>query len=242
MKRVIFNSRPQTWQDLQNFVGQLFKEIGFDVEISKVIETVRGKKEVDVYAVDRKSEYHPKILIECKHWNNAVSQEVVHAFHDVMNNYGANIGFIVSKSGFQKGCYEAIKNTNINLVSLEELEDRYYARWQAGMVEKSMTLSDILFPYWDPSGGKMPADGRPLSFDTHQLINKAYAPFLHVDSRFLNLKEFPIYNYPITLPVLNDQFEVIGHLKIKNDRELFDFMEQNMDKVLRHYKIFYREI
>lgn len=239
--KVIFNTRPQTWQELQNFVGRLFGEMGFDVEISKVVEHVRGKKEVDVYAVDRGSEYHPKILIECKHWNHSVHQEVVHAFHDVMMNYGGNIGFIVSKSGFQQGCYDAIKNTNINLVSLEELEEKYYSRWQAGMINRSMSISDVLFPYWDPSGGKMPADGKPIRFEIQQLLDKAYQPFHYIDARFLLLNGDPIYDYPLVIPVINDQFEITGEVRIKNDRDLFDFMEANKDKALHHYQILYRE-
>lgn len=240
--RVIFNTRPQTWKELQNFVGQLFREMGFDVEISKVLDHVRGKKEVDVYATDKNSEYHPQILIECKHWNYSVKQEVVHAFHDVMVNYGANTGFIVSKSGFQQGCYDAIKNTNIHLVSLEELEEKYYAKWQAGMINSSMSLSDVLFPFWDTSGGKMPADGKPISFDTQQLLDQAYQPFHYIDARFLLIGGQPIYNYPLTLPVLNDHFEVTGKAIIKNDRDLFDFIGANRDKALRHYRLLYREI
>ena len=45
---MIFDTEPNNWKELQNFVGQLFKECGFETEVSKVVELVRGKKEIDV--------------------------------------------------------------------------------------------------------------------------------------------------------------------------------------------------
>ena len=86
----IFSNRPSTWQDLQNFVGKLFSEIGYAVEVSKVISLVRGNKEIDVFVQDTKSEYGTTFLIECKHWSKPVNQETVHAFHTIMNDAGAN--------------------------------------------------------------------------------------------------------------------------------------------------------
>jgi hypothetical protein len=56
---MIFDNEPNNWKDLQNFVGQMFNECGFETEISKVVELVRGKKEIDVYTQDNSSEYKP---------------------------------------------------------------------------------------------------------------------------------------------------------------------------------------
>jgi hypothetical protein len=80
---------------------------------------------------------------------------VVHSFQTVVEGAGANFGFIVAKSGFQKGTYEAAQKTCIRLVSLGELEKQYYDQWQHGMVTRYMPLADQLFPYWDPVGGKI---------------------------------------------------------------------------------------
>jgi hypothetical protein len=43
--RRIFNRTPGTWQELQNYVDQLFSEIGYKVEVTKTVDLVRGKKE-----------------------------------------------------------------------------------------------------------------------------------------------------------------------------------------------------
>ncbi len=93
---MIFDSEPQIWQQLQAYVGQMFEECGFETEVSKVVELVRGKKEIDVFAKDIDGEYQPIILIECKFWNSPIPQEIIHSFRTVVSDYGANIGFIVS--------------------------------------------------------------------------------------------------------------------------------------------------
>lgn len=236
---MIFNSRPKDWQELQTMVGQLFNEIGYQVEVSKVVELVRGKKEVDVYVQDNTSEYKPIFLIECKYWNTPVKQETVHSFHTVINDFGANFGFIVSKAGFQAGCFEAAKKTNIKLVLLEELEKEYYSKWQLGMIRKYMPLADKLFPYWDPSGGKMPKDGKPLDYDTHMRLNDAYTPFISLgpDASRNGLRQ----RYPLKLPVLDEKFIQVSTLLLKNDRDYFDFIEANKEKVFQQFKKFYRE-
>jgi hypothetical protein len=236
----IFSTSPQDWKELQSFVSRLFSEAGFEVESPKVVNLARGQKEIDVFVIDQETEYRAKILVECKYWNKPVSQEIVHAFRTVMTDCGGNIGYIISKSGFQSGCYDAIKHTNIHLATLEELEQQYYARWLAGMVKKSMSLSDILFPYWDPIGGKRPLDGKPINWDHQQLLDQAYRPFLYIDSRFMDVCG-PIFDYPIRLPVIDDKFEVIGQVFLVNDQELFDFIEANKERALSHYQLLYRE-
>lgn len=60
----IFSTEPNTWQDLQNFVCQMFKECNFDVEVSKIVKLGRGKKEIDVCVQDNSSEHELKILVE----------------------------------------------------------------------------------------------------------------------------------------------------------------------------------
>jgi hypothetical protein len=62
----IFDREPESWQDLQNLVGQMFAEAGCMVEVSKTVQLVRGKKEIDVYVEDATSTPHSKYLCECK--------------------------------------------------------------------------------------------------------------------------------------------------------------------------------
>jgi len=48
-------------------------------------------------------------------------------------------------------------------------------------------------------------------------------------------------NLPFVLPIINDSLEVIGSLTITTYRELFNFINENKEKALKHYKILYRE-
>lgn len=235
----IFTTRPRSWHDLQEYVGQLFREIGYYVEVSKTYELVRGKKEIDVFVEDKDSEYGTTFLIECKHWNKPVTQETVHSFHTVINDSGANFGFIVSKNGFQSGCYQAATKTNIKLVSLEDLEEKFYKKWQIGMAKKYMPFADELFPYWDYAGGNSPIGG-PINWDTKRFLNHVYSPFVHLGPG--DLDDFRTRNYPIKLPIIDDSFNIIDSLILRNDRDYFDFLESNKEKALRHYRILYREI
>ena len=236
---MIFDTEPQNWTELQNYVGQMFEECGFQTEISKVVELVRGKKEIDVYTQDIKSEYKPIILVECKFWNKPISQETIHSFRTVVSDFGANIGFIVSKNGFQKGSYEAADKTNIRLVTLKELEKEYYSRWKQGMTQKYMSYADKLFPYWDYPG-KTPNDGGTIDFDTNQLIRKAYSPICGLGPQDQMLNGFKRI-YPIMIPIIDDDFQVIEGRNILTDRQFFDFIEENKDKAYEHFRKLYRE-
>jgi len=236
---MIFDTEPQNWNELQNYVGQMFEECGFETEISKVVELVRGKKEIDVYTQDIKSEYKPIILVECKFWNKPINQETIHSFRTVISDFGANIGFIVSKNGFQKGSYEATEKTNVKLVTLKELETEYYNKWRQEMTAKYMPYADRLFPYWDYFG-KMPVDGGTIDFETNQLIHKAYSPVCDLgpqDQFFEGFKR----KYPIILPLLDDDFQIVGEKEILTDRQYFDFVEENKDRAYEQFKKLYRE-
>ena len=237
---MIFNTEPQDWKELQCYVGQMFEECGFETEIGRVVDLVRGKKEIDVCTQDTSSEYNPIILVECKFWNKAVNQEVIHSFRTVVADFGANLGFVVSKNGFQAGSYDAAKKTNVRLVSLKELEKEYYSKWKQAMAKRYLPYADKLFPYWDPAGSKMPKDGGTIDWKTQQLIYAAYAPVCR-----LGPCDFMLYGfrrrYPIEVPVLNDELKVTGEKEILNDREYFDFVDANKEKALDQFKTLYRE-
>src|ERR1051326_5174857 len=96
------------WRELQDRVCRLFIEMDYEAESEKSVALAgRGKKQIDVFVNDLLASYNRTYLIECKYWDVNVPQEVVHAFKTVMEETGANTGFIVSKKGFQPGAYEA---------------------------------------------------------------------------------------------------------------------------------------
>ena len=103
----IFDKDPDDWRALQDMTGQLFAEIGCNVQVGRNLQTIRGAKEIDVYVRDEGVAPPATYLCECKHWKRAVPQEIVHAFRAVLGDAGAHRGFIISSIGFQQGAFEA---------------------------------------------------------------------------------------------------------------------------------------
>ena len=109
----------------------------------------RGSVDLDVYAQDTTRE--PKLIIvcECKHWSTPVPKTVVHAFRTVIDEVGAHVGFIISAKGFQAGAIEAARSTNIELLSWDEFQNRFFDRWFDAMRVKLAVVADAVFDYAD---------------------------------------------------------------------------------------------
>jgi Restriction endonuclease len=133
------------WRDLQEKTCRLFSEMGYNAEVSKQVPLAgRGEKEIDVYVQDPNASYNKVYLIECKLWEGRVAQETVHAFKTVMEETGANTGFIVSKAGFQSGAHAAARFTNIRLLTFEELQHIYGEEWLRKQRQKLQAQVDRL--------------------------------------------------------------------------------------------------
>lgn len=104
---------PPDWRALQAGVCRLFNDIGLSAEVEVERPTPRGRVVVDVFATDENSVDNITYIVECKNWNSAIPKTVVHAFTTVMQETGANIGYIVSQHGLQSGAEEYTRHTNI---------------------------------------------------------------------------------------------------------------------------------
>jgi hypothetical protein len=120
---------PKDWRELQAGVCRLFSEIGLAAEVEASLKTPRGTITVDVFAVDNQSVDKIKYIVECKNWNATIPQAIVHAFTTVMHETGANLGFIVSKHGLQSGATMYTGNTNIQGLTYQQLQERYFNAW-----------------------------------------------------------------------------------------------------------------
>lgn len=144
-KYYIFKNQPSDWKDLQVKVAQILNDIGFDTEIEMDIDTVRGKVNIDVYAENNRENPNTIIIAECKNWSKNVPKSIVHSFRTVINDYGANFGFIISKMGFQEGAYEAIKKSNVQLFDWEEFQEYFKIKWLENIIK---SLDRIGKPLW----------------------------------------------------------------------------------------------
>lgn len=144
--------KPENWVDLQNKVAIVLGRCGYDVQTPKVLSGPRGDVEVDVYA---KKDYQT-IICECKYWDRAIPQSVVHGFRTIINDLGANNGLIIAKSGFQSGAIKTSHYTNISLLDWSEFQNRYeqdflngYARYIEKYRKQLYKFSSILKTDYD---------------------------------------------------------------------------------------------
>ncbi|ALP35827.1 hypothetical protein ASL14_06235 [Paenibacillus sp. IHB B 3084] len=146
----ILESHPSDWKDLEVKVGKILNASGFIATVNKQIKTVRGRVNVDVYAEDVKSIPKSINLFECKYWSADIPQAVIHSFRTVLNDFGANSGFIIVKNGFQSGAYDAVKNTNVHLLSWNEFQDVFIERWLECTLDILNEIGLPLREYTDP--------------------------------------------------------------------------------------------
>jgi hypothetical protein len=236
----IFDDEPADWSELQILVARLFSEIGGAVKLGEHVKLVRGEKEIDVLVRDTQTIPASVYLVECKFWNKAIPQEVIHAFRTVVADFGANHGFIVSRVGFQAGAKAAIRNTNVTLLTFEELQTLFFDRWRAAMGSKYRPESDQLFPYWDYPGRMPRIRWQKEHIQRQQLLIEAYRPLIQVGPLFES-RGFT-WELPMTLPRLNAQGLHDGTITLRTYREVYDFIEQNKQKALREFQILYGEI
>lgn len=147
---MIFND-PENWHDLQEKVSSILNQVGFDSTTNKVIKTPRGEVEIDVYAVDPYSIDKIIYVIECKNWETKIPQTVIHSFTTVISETGANVGYIISKEGFQKGAYDYSNHTSITNLTFKEFQIKYSKMWVANyFIREIEQQSDSLIQYTEP--------------------------------------------------------------------------------------------
>lgn len=149
---------PKNWKSLQDEVATILKECNFNVETEKVISSIRSNIEIDVFAKEEIEGREYSILCECKYWDTNIPQHVIHSFRTVLNDIGANIGYIISKKSFQKAAYDAVKSTNIKLCSYSDFLSEFETTWLKRYFTEEVTnklgplfsYAEPLLPEWFP--------------------------------------------------------------------------------------------
>ncbi len=144
---------PTNWKDLQEKVAEIFRDLGYKTEIEYEISTVRGIVEVDVFAVDETQSPNIVYVNECKYWKRRVPQTIVHSFRTIIQDYGANVGIIISSNGFQKGAFKAVRNTNVMLVDWLGFQELFEEKWFSAISETLYNKYEELIPFTEPSLG-----------------------------------------------------------------------------------------
>jgi len=111
------------WKEYQKQAAAFFTRLGLETNVELAVEGARGVHKVDVNV---SGSYHGidfYWIVECKAWKSNVPKEKVMALSSIVQDLGADRGFLLSEKGFQSGAIRAAQKTNITLTSLEDLSD-----------------------------------------------------------------------------------------------------------------------
>jgi len=173
---IITRAIPSDWKDLQQQVAQILEECGLETYVGRTIETVRGTVEIDVYAEDEEQKPAVTYLCECKRWKSSIPKTIVHSFRTVVNDYGANFGFIICSKNFQRGAYEAAEKSNVRLLTWIEFQELFVERWiNTYMLPRIYREADPLIEYTEPINSR--------------IFRKADALEKEKQERFIQLRE-----------------------------------------------------
>lgn len=240
----MITEEPHNWRDLQEKVNYILNGVGLNSETELTIKTPRGKVEVDVYARDENSVDRITYVIECKNWNKNVSQNVIHSFMTVMNETGVNIGYIISKKGFQTGAIDFIKYTNISLFSFEEFQNHYLQLWfERYFQNRVYEMSKKFLEYMDPFSirkieskdklSKTKKDELLQLEDKNFNLSLTLMELAYLKRDFFNkFRKKEGINEVWNIDKIKDFFEMFNNMKIEssNFKELIDEIEYHVEK------------
>ncbi|MET3501341.1 hypothetical protein ABIC45_002953 [Mucilaginibacter rubeus] len=111
------------WNDYQENVAAFFRSIGATAETNASVNGVRGTHMVDVLIHLKHFGVDVTWIVECKLWKTSVPKEKILTLQQIVQDVGADRGFLMSESGFQSGAIKTATTSNITLSSLRDLQD-----------------------------------------------------------------------------------------------------------------------
>jgi len=237
---VIYSTEPIDWHDLQQKVANILSVCGCESDVEYTIETVRGKVDVDVYAIDQTTSPKLTYLCECKYWSSSVPKAVVHSFRTVVSDYGAHVGFLISRNGFQSGAYEAAQNSNIRLLNWFEFQNIFLERWKEGRYSMLKQKFEDLFEFYDYLSASIgnAISGNSERMDEYGTLLKKFSQQADANpwNRMMDQKRFPP-----SLPHHTVEINADGTTKelvFSDYSSLFDWHEQRTRLGLEEFASF----
>lgn len=111
------------WSEYQKKAAEFFSSLGLTTSIELKVEGARGVHAVDVYVSGSYEGIPFNWVVECKAWKINVPKEKVMSLFSIVQDLGADRGFLLSEVGFQSGALLASRNSNITLTSLADLSE-----------------------------------------------------------------------------------------------------------------------
>ena len=183
------------WENYQEEVATFFRTLGLTAITNAKVEGTRGSHAVDVWVVSTRYGFQIRWIVECKLWQTAIPKEKVLALHQIAQDIGADRAFLLSESGFQSGAIRAVRQTNITLTSLEDLQSSGQEEiFNFALSALAYEISSLDAKIHDFMADE---DGRPLPYawiDREQLIGAAGTILeMRLSLPKAQARRFPIY-------------------------------------------------
>jgi hypothetical protein len=142
------SAKPE-WYDFQETICNHFLSIGARAETNVSIQGTRTTHAIDILVRIKYLGQDMLWIVEAKKWNSKINKLQVLGLRTIINDIGADKGFIISQKGFQSGAIEAAQNSNIKLSTFNQLIDETKEFVQSEIIqnyEKRLILLETR--YW----------------------------------------------------------------------------------------------
>jgi hypothetical protein len=110
-----------TWQEHEERTAAFFRNFGMRAETNKEVEGARAKHVIDVFVTFERAGAEQIWIVECKSWSRTVGGLHVLVLARVVNDIGADRGFLLTEAGAQADAIRVAKRRNITITGLKDL-------------------------------------------------------------------------------------------------------------------------
>ncbi|OLF54639.1 restriction endonuclease [Pseudomonas chlororaphis] len=136
--------KSKRWYEFQELIAEHFRSLGASASTNVSLEGVRTQHNIDVLVVTKFLGVDVKWIVEAKFWKTNVPKEKVLALRSIVEEVGADRGFLISEKGFQSGAVDAAFRTNVELVTFGDLKERTKNIVQSEMLKAFEARADLL--------------------------------------------------------------------------------------------------
>jgi hypothetical protein len=137
------------WREYQREAARFFCDLGMTAEVERTIAGRLGTPHtIDVLVTFTAFGVEHTWVVECKRWKSRVGKDRVLVLKSIVDDVGADRGFLLTESGFQSGAVTAARLSNITLSNLDDL--------------RTNAEADIQTMRWDDLYARVAASGPRL--------------------------------------------------------------------------------
>lgn len=227
-------TKPKQWYDFQEQIAEHFRTLGVSAKTNVSIEGVRTCHDVDILVSTKFLGADITWIVEAKWWKKSVPKEKVLALRSIVDDTGADRGFLISEKGFQSGAWDAAHKTNVELVKFTDLKDRTRKIIQFEMLQAYEHRAELLVERYF-SHPKSIRIKYGLRGDPHDLGSRLFSGQLFIGMIFGAIERAKNNEYPMNVRSLLDIR--VGECTVESYFELANWLNVNLnmfDEMLLH--------